>query len=350
MLNAGHRRGAVAGRCVTIGKKVMPEEIPAYCAVALAGLHELPDTISSRSILIQMVRRAPDEHVEPFRPRTHAPQAKPIRDGLAAWSANVADTLKDAGPVMPVGVDDRDADCWEALLAIADAAGGDWPERARAAAVNLVASGLERAQTTGVQLLSDLYDVFEGVEKMATEVVLKKLIALPESAWAEFHGKPLNDRGLANRLRKYAVKPKKIRIGEVTARGYLAGDLYEPWRRYVLPYRQKPEHAEHAEQDGLAPGTLSTTRNINTPHNRQKWSSVPDVPDVPDFQGVPYECSRLDDLRPEQDTLRSEQDTLRPEQNGDDGDPFASFHDPSLKLNMEEDDYPELPVHLDRRG
>jgi hypothetical protein len=35
MLNAGHRRGAVAGRCVTKGKTVVTEELPAYCAVAL---------------------------------------------------------------------------------------------------------------------------------------------------------------------------------------------------------------------------------------------------------------------------------------------------------------------------
>lgn len=37
MLNAGHRRGAVAGRCVMKGKTVETEELPAYCAVALAG-------------------------------------------------------------------------------------------------------------------------------------------------------------------------------------------------------------------------------------------------------------------------------------------------------------------------
>jgi hypothetical protein len=38
LLNAGHRRGAVAGRCVVKGKTFETEEIPAYCAVALAGL------------------------------------------------------------------------------------------------------------------------------------------------------------------------------------------------------------------------------------------------------------------------------------------------------------------------
>ena len=73
LLNAGHRRGAVAGRCVVVGQRVQTEEIPAYCAVALAGLGNLPDTIASRSILIEMRRRAPDELVEPFqasRPHT----------------------------------------------------------------------------------------------------------------------------------------------------------------------------------------------------------------------------------------------------------------------------------------
>lgn len=43
LLNAGHRRGAVAGRAVVRGRTVTTEEIPAYCAVALAGIGELPE-------------------------------------------------------------------------------------------------------------------------------------------------------------------------------------------------------------------------------------------------------------------------------------------------------------------
>jgi hypothetical protein len=60
LLNSGHRRGAVAGRCVVRGKIVETEEIPSYAAVALAGLGWLPDTILSRSIIVRMRRRAPD--------------------------------------------------------------------------------------------------------------------------------------------------------------------------------------------------------------------------------------------------------------------------------------------------
>src|SRR5215813_2800304 len=51
LLNAGHRRGAKTYRSVIRGKSVDVEPIEAFCAVALAGLGYLPDTISSRAIL-----------------------------------------------------------------------------------------------------------------------------------------------------------------------------------------------------------------------------------------------------------------------------------------------------------
>ena len=66
ILNAGHRKGATSGRCVTGAGPVRTEKLPAYCAVALAGLRGLPDTIASRSIRIEMRRRAPDEPSSPF--------------------------------------------------------------------------------------------------------------------------------------------------------------------------------------------------------------------------------------------------------------------------------------------
>ena len=65
LLNAGHRRGAVVGRCVVKGKTIETEEVPAFAPVALAGLGWLPDTIMSRAIVIRMQRRAANETVEP---------------------------------------------------------------------------------------------------------------------------------------------------------------------------------------------------------------------------------------------------------------------------------------------
>ena len=162
LLNAGHRKGAVAGRCVVRGVNIVTEELAAYCAVALAGLDDMPDTIMSRSVVVRMRRRSPNEVVEPFRPRLHAPDGYVLRDALYEWSE---DTPISGWPTMPLGVEDRDADVWEALLAVADAAGGRWPDRARCAAVTLVTATKSAPPSLGVRLLEDIRDVFTEAQE-----------------------------------------------------------------------------------------------------------------------------------------------------------------------------------------
>jgi len=232
ILNAGHRRGAMAGRCVVRGKIIETEELPAYCAVALAGLGGLPDTILTRSVVIRMRRRAPTERVEPYRHRLHAPEGNAIRDRLAAWARSRRD-LAEARPAMPAGIEDRDADVWEALLVVADAAGGDWPARARVAAVALVADAKRSTPSLGVRLLSDLHVVFGDRDAVPTEDIIKALLAMQEAPWADLRGKPINDRRLASLLRPYGISPKTIRVGDTTPRGYAREDLYDPWSRYL---------------------------------------------------------------------------------------------------------------------
>lgn len=234
LLNAGHRRGAVAGRCVVRGKIVETEEIPAYCAVALAGLGDLPDTILSRSIIVRMRRRAPGEQIEPFRRRVHAPEGHELRERLAAWALNIVAVATEARPAMPEGIEDRNADIWEALLAVADIAGGDWPHRSRVAAVTLVTLAREANPSLGIRLLADLRIVFGDKNVMATDAILSSLNNLPESIWNEISGgKALNDRGVASRLRKFGIKPKVVRIGDTTARGYARDELFDAWSRYL---------------------------------------------------------------------------------------------------------------------
>jgi hypothetical protein len=237
LLNAGHRRGAVAGRCVVRGKTVETEEIPAYCAVALAGLGWLPDTILSRSIIIRMRRRGPQERISPFRRRVYLEQGNRLRDRLAAWAASALKEMTEARPAMPDGIEDRNADVWEALLAIADAAGEDWPDRARGAAVALVAAAAEREPSLNIRLLSDLRDIFgKTVEHMTTVAILERLHKLPEAPWADLKGKPLTDRGLAFRLREYGVRSKNLNMGgEHRPKGYTREDLHDVWERYLPP-------------------------------------------------------------------------------------------------------------------
>jgi Protein of unknown function (DUF3631) len=152
LLNAGHRKGAVAGRCVVRGTTIATEEIPAYAAVAMAGLGWLPDTITSRSVVVRMRRRHDGEKVQPYRRRIHAPEGHRIRGMVAAWARSSTVDL----PELPADIQDRDADVWEPLIAIGDAVGGDWPARARRAALALVIESKEDDTSLGIRLLADV--------------------------------------------------------------------------------------------------------------------------------------------------------------------------------------------------
>lgn len=236
LLNAGHRKGAVAGRCVVKGKQIFTEELPAYCAVAIAGLGDLPDTLLTRSVIVRMRRRAPNEHVWPYRRREHSPEGNELRDRLAAWAEATGGILQDVRPEMPAGIVDRAADVWEPLLAVADTAGGDWPERARVAAVALVALSMgDRSGSLGIRLLSDIRVVFGNREQMATADILDGLLAIDEAPWGDLHGRPIDVRGLARRLKPYGIAPKVVRVGDKTPRGYVREDLADAWNRYLSP-------------------------------------------------------------------------------------------------------------------
>jgi hypothetical protein len=248
LLNAGYRKGAVAGRCVVRGNNVETEEIQAYAPVAIAGLGWLPDTILSRSVIVRMRRRHAGESVEPYRRRVHAASGYAIRDKLASWARSA--TVE--WPTLPDEIQDRDADVWEPLIAIADAVGGQWPSKARVAAVALVSESREAEASLGVRLLADLQAIFQGQQEMPSKTILGRLLELPESPWGDLHGKPLDERGLARRLRAYGVKPKTIRTNSGTPRGYSRADLEDQWLRY-LPSPDKSKTSKTSETVPLKP-------------------------------------------------------------------------------------------------
>ncbi|MDI5967158.1 DUF3631 domain-containing protein [Streptantibioticus silvisoli] len=246
-LNAGHRRSGVTYRCVGDGGQQTVQAFPSYCAVAMAGLGSLPDTILTRSVIIRMRRRAPNEHVQPYRQRVHEKEGHALRDRLSRWAESVRDGIADTWPEMPEGVTDRPADVWEPLLAIADAAGGNWPARARAACVELVsAATVDDEASLGIRLLTDLRDlVFDGAERLPTAVILEVLTSMDDAPWCDFNGKPLTPRGLSRMLSTYVtesgkpIKPRPIRTAAGVPRGYYADDLADAWARYCPAHPQE---------------------------------------------------------------------------------------------------------------
>lgn len=233
LINAGHRRHSVVGRCVVHGKRIETEDTPAYCAIALAGLGDLPDTILTRSVVVRMRRRAPNEHVSPYRRRDAESEAAALYAHIAKWCDGLRGVIGNARPHFPAGVADRDADVWEAPLAVADAAGGAWPVAARAAAVAMVAQAKESTPSLGVRLLGDVRTAFEERDRMSTAVLLEKLKAFEEAPWSDLRGKPLDARALARILKPYGIASKTVREGDVTAKGYERADFADAWARYL---------------------------------------------------------------------------------------------------------------------
>jgi hypothetical protein len=127
---------------------------------------------------------------------------------------------------------------WEPLLAVADAAGGQWPTLARVAAVTLVAQSKESSPSLGVRLLADLHQVFADHEALTTRAILDALAVLDEAPWGDIKGSPIDSRRLANYLRPYGVQSTTIRDNTTVVRGYKRESLHDAWVRY-LPQSSK---------------------------------------------------------------------------------------------------------------
>lgn len=270
LLNAGHRKGAVAGRCVVRGKIVETEELPAYCAVALAGLDDLPDTLMTRSVIVRMQRRAPGEKVEPWRLPVNGPDADRLRARIEAWTAIVAADAVDCWPAMPDGIEDRPADVWESLLAVADLAGGHWPETARCSAVAAVAASMRKAPTIGVLLLKDLLTIFKSHDQpyICSESVLTELKGIEESPWGSFkkNGDPIDARGLARHLRRYGIESHDQRVGgDKVQKVYFRAEFEEAWARYLPDDEPEVEQPLGDPPHGSATSATSDTSQVSVP-------------------------------------------------------------------------------------
>jgi len=252
ILNAGHQRNRPYLRCVGVGASQHVESFPSFAMAALAGIGGLPDTIEDRSVIIRLRRRAPGEMVAPFRLKKDVPALNALGERVGAWVRSRASVLADAEPPMPV--EDRAAECWESLVAIADLAGGDWPTRSRKAAYVLTAEA-EKADSSasmGARLLIDLKSLFtmrvagpdseplpdargapQYYAALFTDVILTGLHMMTEAPWNNYYGRQISARDLAGLLGQFGVDSREVRIEAEHRKGDHAADLWDAWTRYT---------------------------------------------------------------------------------------------------------------------
>lgn len=264
LLNAGHQRNRPALRYDANTQRV--EKIATFAMAAMAGIGAAPDTIEDRAVVVHMRRRAGREKVRPWRIMRDRPMVAAIGAELAEWLGGHLDVLRTAEPVMPV--EDRAADTWEPLISLADLAGGDWPIRARTAAITLTGAKEENAATSDrVRLLTDCRTVFTAADADAlpTAQLIERLRALDESPWTDF-----TPHKLGVMLREFEIRSAgNIRFPTGQAKGYTRASFADAWDRYCTPdvpnMQGEPSQPSQPSQPSSDAGRFSGRDGSNRP-------------------------------------------------------------------------------------
>jgi putative DNA primase/helicase len=90
-----------------------------------------------------------------------------------------------ADPAVPDALNDRAADNWRPLLAVADRAGGEWPVRTPDAALVLSGDPVDGGSIR-TQLLADIRPLLidETVKGLTSEAIIAELVKKPDRPWA----------------------------------------------------------------------------------------------------------------------------------------------------------------------
>lgn len=258
IINASHRPRlfGYVRQTDTSGKTPKSVKYKIDCAIAIAGLKALPETVADRSIPIVLIKRKATEPIERFRFLQAEQEIAPLRERLDAMAPRLTELLVGAMPALPEALEDRQMDNLSPLAAVADLAGGAWPGLARSAFLSLSreVTALVGSGSIGVELLRAVREVFVEADDPAAVSsldLLRGLYERSEGPWAARYGCPdlpsERQRGaqrLAADLGAFGVRPKTVRLPDgSTPRGYSRADLADPWSRHAPDVAPVPTSA-----------------------------------------------------------------------------------------------------------
>jgi hypothetical protein len=241
VINSGHTKGQGVLRCITDEHK--PELFPTFCpkAIGMVG-REMPATTLGRCIEIELRRRKKSEPITRFKHEDDSGLVD-LRSRLRRWSMDNTEKLRGCAPAMPDGFENRRADNWRVQFAIADLAGEDWGDKARAAALKI--EGGSDSHTDAGRALADTKAIFypkndkggtlDPLDRISSADLVAQLCAYEDSPWAEWKkGKPITQAQLARLLKRYRIAPMNVRMSNGSVvRGCQRVQFEDPWERYL---------------------------------------------------------------------------------------------------------------------
>ena len=303
LLNSGHTRDA-AFIIRTVGDDHEPTRFNTWGAKVICGIsaHKLADTLTDRAVLLELRRKLPNEAVENLR------HAEPhlfseLTSKLARFADDNGELVRLARPDLPPSLNDRAQDNWEPLLAVADAAGGAWPDRARRAAMKI--SGTDSPEmSTSAELLQDIKDVFslKQIDRISSANLILELCVDEEGPWKTYNrGFPITQRQLSNRLKEYHILSRTVKTGyQETAKGFLLEQFKEAFDRYLsatpLPSVTTSPNSidaclEVTERLRVTDENVTSNQNVTSKTSidavcdvvTDKTGNAPEVEVIPDF-------------------------------------------------------------------
>ena len=260
LLNAGHTR-TTAYTVRTVGDDHTPKRFNLWGAKAVSGIGKLADTIMDRAIVLELRRKLDCEMVDRIR---HAETGlfETIQRKLCRFAEDHEEDIRKAKPSLPEELNDRAQDNWEPLLAIADTAGGVWPELARKAALT-ISGDKKTSQSLGVELLDDIKEVFDEkkLERVFTYQLVDYLCEDSEKSWATYNrGKPITPKQLSIKLSGYGIRSKDVRIGYDKKKGFETSQFDDAFARYLNISSITPLSSETSRQTSIHAGLAVSFR------------------------------------------------------------------------------------------
>jgi hypothetical protein len=252
VLNAGYKYNGTVTR-VSKGEAC---DFGVFCPVMFAGKGKLPKSLEDRAFTIMMEQRRAGQEMDRFVPKMHDAMGRRIGLILGAWASKIQGPAGDIIWDEPPGkLADRQVDILTPLYAIAQMAGGEWPERFAEVVEVLILGGVSTDEVSpATELLNAIAAVWpEDAERLATHE-LAALLTDPEHgklSWPADHA----TAELNRQMRDMGIAPAPLRINGKVMRGYERADVLGiTGTRHVTSVTSATDQGEN---DGAEPSPLT---------------------------------------------------------------------------------------------
>jgi putative DNA primase/helicase len=212
VLNAGHSRIAPKVMRVIGGKE---QSFTAFGFKCIAAIEDLPPTVMDRAIVITLVRKLVTEKVDSYTPSEND-DVGALRAQIEAFTFDYWDQMKATKPRTLNLSNDRAAQNWGPLLAVASCAGSAWIKNAAEAAVALTPSD-DEVPSVLEEFIRDLATVFRksGAPYISSLNIVSALNADPAMQWATYsNGGPMRIHDFSRLMKRLKLKSTQKQISK----------------------------------------------------------------------------------------------------------------------------------------